>query len=139
MVEATLINRAMLYVREALTGDLLRPEFADLPFPAGHCYVASEALWWLLGGPESGLQPVRVRNPETQVVHWWLEDEIGVVYDPTVDQFTPSEAIYLHARGVPGGFLTNKPSKRARIVIDRVREAVMEAQFETSLQELILH
>ena len=108
-------------VRGCLSDDLLRPQFVGLPWPTGHCYVASEALWWLLSGSDSLLEPVRARG-EDGVVHWWLQDEVGNIYDPTGDQYEHNELISLHRRGKAGGFLTNVPSKRARILMNCVRD-----------------
>jgi hypothetical protein len=104
-------------VREALTPDLLKSEYAngDRPF-AGHCYVASEAYWHLSGGPDSGLAPTQIRMSPT-VVHWWLVDRAGNVIDLTAEQFDGSVP-YEKGRGC--GFQTVAPSKRAEVVIARV-------------------
>lgn len=103
-------------VRNELTPDLLKPQFREAPFPTGHCYVASEAIYHLLGGPSSGLKPVRLKMDDG-VVHWWLEDQEGNVIDATHDQFS-HEIPY--EQGRPGGFLTKEPSARARQVMERV-------------------
>lgn len=96
-------------VRDCLTDDLLKPPFT------GHCYVASEALYHLLGGKEAGYRPVNLRHEN--VSHWWLEGPSGVL-DPTADQFqTPVP--YEGGRG--RGFLTKEPSKRAQKLIEAVK------------------
>jgi hypothetical protein len=38
---------------------------------SGYCYVASEALYYLLGGHEAGLTAKRAPCPGGE--HWWLE------------------------------------------------------------------
>jgi hypothetical protein len=106
-------------VRDNLTPDLLKPDFQGAPFPMGHCYVASEALYHLAGGKASGLKPVRLRMPDG-AVHWWLRDSQGNVIDPTHDQFSDPVPYEL---GKPGGFLTLQPSKRAQELMKRVKDS----------------
>lgn len=80
----------------------------------GNCYVTCEALYHLLGGKKAGLTPMTVRHEGA--VHWFLmigdyKRGWGEVLDPTAKQFkTPVP--YEKARG--RGFLTKRPSKRAR-------------------------
>ena len=82
---------------------------------AGHCYVASETLFYLMGGKAAGLTPHTVRVEG--VVHWFLRDASGAVLDPTADQFD-QEVPYHLSRG--RGFLTRQPSKRAAELTQRV-------------------
>lgn len=110
-------------VRDNLTPDLLKPQFRDAPFPVGHCYVASEAVYHLAGGKDSGLIPYRLRMPDG-VVHWWLETPDGEVIDPTHDQF---DDVVPYDQGKAGGFLTREPSRRARVLMDRVEGHQSEA------------
>lgn len=96
-----------------LTDDLRRPPWRGHDNPlAGHCYVASEVLYHLLGGKESGLTPQFVRH-EGQP-HWFLKTPEGTIIDPTAEQFN-SPVPYDAARGC--GFLTRGPSKRAQTVM----------------------
>ncbi len=79
----------------------------------GNCYVTCEALYHLLGGKAAGYKPMTVRHEGD--VHWYLMIEpfpdVFVTLDPTAAQFkTPPP--YELGRG--RGFLTKKPSKRAR-------------------------
>ena len=103
-------------VRETLSPDLLKPEYEDAGHPmAGHCYVASEALYHLLGGKASGLTPARIRHEGS--MHWFLRLPGGFVLDPTADQFdTPVP--YDDARG--SGFLTRAPSRRTQRLLRRL-------------------
>ena len=107
-------------IRAALTDDLLKPEYrgGTRPF-SGHCYVASEAYYHLTGRTHA---PKRLRV--NGVTHWWLEAPDGGIIDLTAEQF---DGPVDYARGVGAGFLTREPSKRARIVIERVREATRRA------------
>lgn len=99
-----------------LTDDLRRPPWRGHPNPlAGHCYVASEALYHLMGGKGAGLTPQFVRHEDQP--HWFLRHQDGTIVDPTAEQFgTPVP--YDQARGC--GFLTKNPSRRAQVVLDRM-------------------
>lgn len=82
----------------------------------GNCYVASEALYHLLGGRRAGYKPMTVRHEGD--VHWFLVHvPTGLVLDPTVSQFQ-SPPDYTKARG--RGFLTRTPSRRAREMMGRL-------------------
>jgi hypothetical protein len=75
----------------------------------GNCYVTCEALFHLLGGKASGWKPMVMRHEGD--THWFLKHSSGLIMDPTVKQFK-TKPNYSLARGC--GFLTKKPSKRAR-------------------------
>jgi hypothetical protein len=96
--------------------DLRRRPWKGSPCPvAGHCYVASEALWHALGGAASEWRPKVVRHEGA--THWYLESaEDGLVLDLTGSQFYRMPP-YHKGRGC--GFLTKAPSKRARILMER--------------------
>ena len=106
-------------IQRALSPDLLRGPWA-IHTPthphAGHCYVASEALYHLLGGKQAGFTPMFVRH-ENQP-HWFLRGPQGKIIDPTAAQFRTRVP---YERAVAKGFLTREPSRRARIVLERVR------------------
>lgn len=82
----------------------------------GNCYVASEALYHLLGGKRAGWTPKRVRFAGD--VHWFLQHRSGMVLDVTRAQFGRVRPPYERARG--GGFLTRRPSRRARKLMERM-------------------
>jgi len=79
----------------------------------GNCYVTSEALYHLLGGKDAGWKPMNMRHENDS--HWFLKHEDGKILDLTVSQFkkTPD---YSKAKG--RGFLTKKPSKRAKQLME---------------------
>ena len=88
----------------------------------GNCYVTCEALYHLLGGKLSGLTPHTIRHEGD--VHWFLvykrTTAFGVVttiIDPTGVQFT---TLPDYKKGRGRGFLTKKPSKRARAMMERM-------------------
>ena len=104
-------------VRAALSDDLRRAPWKGCPNPlTGHCYVASEALFHLLGGKLAGWTPCFLRH-EGQP-HWFLRHVDGQVLDPTAGQFTATPDYSL---GTGKGFLTRSPSRRAQQVINQAR------------------
>jgi hypothetical protein len=108
-------SRLVTKIQAVLSEDLLLPKYRGSSKPFfGHCYAASEALYHLLGGRDAGLKPMNMKVGN--VSHWFLlkEDEI---IDPTAAQFDMLPN-YKLARGK--GFLTKNPSKRARLIMDRI-------------------
>lgn len=79
----------------------------------GNCYVASEALYHLLGGKAQGWTPMSMKHEGD--THWFLRHASGVVLDPTASQFKIAPD-YTRARG--RGFLTKSPSRRALKLMD---------------------
>lgn len=112
----------ILMIRNHLSFALLKPKYVtivsvDDPVETGHCYIAAEALFHLLGGKEAGYTAYVMRVDDD--THWFLKDRKGKILDPTAAQF-PDGVDY--SKGRPCGFLTKKPSRRAQYLIDKVRE-----------------
>ena len=102
----------------ALTDDLRKPEYRGNPnCLAGHCYVASEALYHSSGGKSAGLTPMHVKHEGAS--HWFLRAASGENIDPTASQFA-TPVPYHEAKGK--GFLTRQPSRRAQTVMRRMNE-----------------
>jgi len=101
-------------VQDQLTDDLRKPRYQGNVNPmAGHCYVASEAMYHLLGGVRSGYTPQQINHEGES--HWYLRHkETGKILDPTANQF---ETPVPYEKGRGKGFLTAHPSVRARTVI----------------------
>lgn len=116
-----------------LTDDLLAPKYRRIKQSTttsntfGHCYVASEAAYYLLGGREEGWKPMHMKHLGAS--HWFLLHESGKVLDVTADQFQ-SPLDYSKARGT--GFLTKEPSKRAKKLMIRIRESQVWAGIKKS-------
>ncbi len=85
----------------------------------GNCYVASEALYHLLGGRAAGWTPhvMRIKSG-TYGTHWFLKHESGLILDPTAQQFGNKKISYELARGT--GFLTRRPSARAAALMEKI-------------------
>ncbi len=81
----------------------------------GNCYVASEALYHLLGGKAAGWTPQQMQHEGDS--HWFLKHSDGMIIDPTVMQFdkTPD-----YSRASGRGFMTKIPSKRARKLMMKI-------------------
>lgn len=121
--EAYFAHLLIAKIKRTLTFELLRPEHRkqrsnEHPL-AGHCYVASEALFHMMGGKDIGLKPMCSRMGNA--THWWL-DWNGLPFDPTAEQFEREELMQFYAQGKGKGFLTSYPSLRAKIVIGRVEQ-----------------
>lgn len=82
-----------------------------MPKLRGNCYVTCEALYHLMGGELSDWTPAYLKHEGD--THWFLRQG-DIVLDPTVQQFKTLPD-YSKARGC--GFLTKKPSKRARVLM----------------------
>lgn len=81
---------------------------------AGFCYIASEALFYLLDDPTWKPHVMHIGDD----THWFLKNsESGWILDITHKQY---ESCPNHSLGNPHGFLTKTPSKRAQILIDAV-------------------
>lgn len=118
-------------IQSVLTPDLLKgiwnKQF-DNPM-AGHCYAATEALFWILGGPDSDWKPYVLNHKtfpegldEEGKTHWFLKNNItGEILDPTKEQF------YIpipYNSGTSNGMM-NYPkggSKRAKEIIKRISQ-----------------
>lgn len=101
----------------SLDDSLRRPKYQGNPnHLAGHCYVASEALYHMMGGPDGDWVPQVIRHEND--THWYLKHrESGEILDPTAGQFkTPVP----YEKGRGSGFLTRQPSKRAQELINRI-------------------
>lgn len=109
-----MVNRLINKIKKHLTDDLRLPQYRNHPNPAaGHCYVASEAFYWL---SSRNLKPMFIRH-EGQP-HWFLKDDNNKIIDITASQFkTPIP----YEKAIGKGFLTKKPSKRCQILLGRIK------------------
>lgn len=136
---AYLVQQLADRIPALLTPDLLSPAYrklrldypggvAECPATFGHCYVAAETLFWLLGGKASGFTPYTARD--AQGTHWYLVGGGGIV-DPTASQYTSRGATPPYAQGRGCGFLTKQPSKRAAVLLDRLRAELKDTKIFT--------
>lgn len=116
--QARSVSRTVKAVQSCLTDDLRQRAYRGDPNPMrGHCAIASEAAYFLLGGKQAGWVPHTVRvNDE---VHWFLRNKnTGDVVDPTASQFAcPVEYGRGRGRGFPTPGRPQPPSRRAQKVI----------------------
>ena len=107
-------------IQKVLTPDLLVGRWKRQSNPLeGHCYVAAEALWHLLGKKDWKPICASYKDEGGKATHWWLVNRhTGEIADPTKEQYLPDQPPYHLGKG--SGFLTKHPSRRAQIVIDRV-------------------
>jgi hypothetical protein len=136
----------------ALSPELLSPEWKARvqpgePVVAGHCAIAAEAFYHLTGGRAAGMLPVVCSYFETRdaamyfnmaaapdhalrATHWWVRGPgsqgcgTGPVYDVTVGQYKGISFPYEKGRGCGFQNPYGQPSRRARIVMNRVESAL---------------
>lgn len=108
-------------IREVLFGspDLLKPEYRGSTNPAyGHCYVATQAYYYLTGGVASQWAPQVIRLGN--LTHWFNKNKANRVKDLTGEQFS---AAVPYDRGRGCGFShsdQSQPDERTRICLARV-------------------
>jgi hypothetical protein len=108
------VARFQRLVVRSLSPDLLHPSYRNHPHPlGGHCYVASESMYHLTG---KTLLPYFIKHEGSS--HWFLKTPGGRVVDLTADQFSKPVP---YDRAIRKGFLTKRPSRRARIIIARTK------------------
>ncbi len=124
------VNRIAHLIREALLdqqwveeNDILKGEYKDgaLPF-SGHCYAASQALYFAMGAKAAGWKPVHLEHEGSS--HWWLQSPSGEVIDLTSEQFA-TPVPYQNGRGM--GFQNKdprEPDRRARAILEKINVAV---------------
>lgn len=111
--------------------DLLKSRYRGAGHPMfGHCYVATETLYHLLGGKEAGWSGYCLSYDKPGVwgpgkeTHWWLQNADGQLIDATADQF---ETPVPYERGSKKAFVTNRilgadPSERSAIALGRLSQ-----------------
>lgn len=117
----------MQAILDSLDDDLLKPQqrrekarkrlAGQLPHPTfAHDYVASEALFHLLGGKKEGYRAMHAHHE--RVSHWWIRDAHGNDLDLTAAQFK-MPVNYRAAKAT--GFRTAIPSKMASRLMERAQ------------------
>lgn len=110
-------------IQIALTPDLLKKPYRDenATNPMfGHCYVATEALFYLLD-ERKDYCACRGRD-DRGIVHWWLVNKVtNQIFDVTADQYWSQGLVPPYSRGKRSGFLTKDPSKRCRSLQERIQ------------------
>jgi len=109
-------------VKMGLSPDLLKKRYREqnVGNPMfGHCYIATEALFYLLN--DKRYVPTRGRD-DAGIVHWWLTDKhTGQILDPTADQYRSKGLEPPYSKGKGGGFLTKEPSQRCVQLLKKIR------------------
>lgn len=82
----------------------------------GNCYVASEALYHLMGGKAAGWVPINGKHEG--VSHWALRNG-RLIVDVTVSQF---DTVPDYSTFKGKGFLTKEPSRRAARLMEKIQE-----------------
>ena len=51
----------------------------------GKCYIVSEAIYYYMGGKESGFKPMNMKHENTS--HWFIMSPLGSIIDETAKQY----------------------------------------------------
>lgn len=114
-------------IKSCLSRDLLKVEYVEenKENPMyGHCYIATETLYHMFVDNEPLRREVLYvyhGKDEFGNTHWWLQDIFGQIHDVTSEQYTSKGRKPPYKAGRRGYFLTREPSKRSRILIQRVK------------------
>lgn len=121
-------------IRDSLSPDLLKPRYRSGNLAGnptyGHCYVATESLYYLLreldvDGDYLEFRP-RCGSGGDGGTHWWLQAPDGRIIDPTREQYRIMGMQPPYASSQYRAFMfTGKaktPSRRAMELIRRVRD-----------------
>jgi hypothetical protein len=87
----------------------------------GFAYAAAEAYFHLAGGYAAGLQPMHLNHRGQS--HWWLVDTRGRVIDLTLAARETSDFQYLRGRRRPFRHTPARLSRRAQMIVERVKAA----------------
>lgn len=119
MVDKALVKT----IKDCLTPDLLENKFwrerQKKRRMAGFCYIASEAYYHLRGKYDQ-YKPhhIKVTEGKHDFGHWFLKSDDGKIIDITAEQFN---RIPDYAKSKCRAWLTKHPSRRAKVIINRVR------------------
>lgn len=119
-------------INKNLTPDFLKGRWKENYNPeehptTGHCYLATEVLYWILGGTNSDWMPHVLTSKVWSdglgegETHWFLKNKkTGKILDPTEQQFNGKKIDY--DAGIPNGMMCYPVggSKRARKIIDKI-------------------
>lgn len=119
------IENLVKLIQQSLTPDLLKPQYREQNATNpmfGHCYVATEAFYHLTKDDYQGRFGIYHGKDDEGIVHWWLHDNYEIqIVDLTAEQYFSLNRRPPYEKGRAGFFLTKNPSKRAVIVMEKVK------------------
>jgi len=108
-------------IRNNLTPDLLQKKYLKENLTNktyGHCYVATECLYYMLR--DKSFMPYIARDFRNNV-HWWLQNKKGKILDVTKEQYLKFNEKPPYKTGYCNFFITNKPCKRTKLLMSRLK------------------
>ena len=113
-------------IKNNLTPDLLKKEYVEENETNpmfGHCYVATEALYHSIPKDIRYNYSSVCGKDEDGITHWWIENkQTGEIYDITGEQYYSQGKTRPYHKGRRNPFLTTLPSKRCRLLLDRLNK-----------------
>jgi len=117
------MNEIIEIIQKSLSSDLLNKKITPIRNNPlyGHCYVATEALYYLLDDDEKiNYTPATIKV--NGITHWFLKHkETGDIIDITKEQFN-TNLDYTNSRN--RFFLSPNISKRTLILLNRIYEKI---------------
>ena len=113
-------------VRAELNDSFVSEEYrgkVNSPF-CGHCHHATIAMYYLLGGKDTGYK-VRKAVDDLQIKHYWLETKDGEIIDPTAEQYTDLSRKLPYDNKVTRG-VSHQKSKAAISIISAVSKKIAD-------------
>ena len=85
----------------------------------GKCYIVSEAIYYHMGGKQSGYKPMNIKHENTS--HWFIMSPLGSIIDETAKQY---KTVPDYTKAKCKAFLPTKAkiSKRSLVFYNRVIE-----------------
>ena len=121
-------QRILDLVRLELRPDFVPPEYRNIvnsPY-CGHCHHASLAMYFLLGGKQSGYKMCKAID-ELEVKHYWLEGSDGEIIDPTAEQYTDLNRPLPYNAKVSTG-VSYRKTKVTQTIINNVQAMLRQDQ-----------
>lgn len=113
-------------IKNNLTPELLKKEYREQNKSNplfGHCYVATEALYHSIPVEERINYKSVCGKDDEGITHWWIENkQTGEILDITGDQYYSKGKTPPYRNGRTNPFLTSQPSKRCRVLLDRLKK-----------------
>jgi hypothetical protein len=74
---------------------------------------------------------------ENGISHWWLQNNIGDIIDPTSEQYTSIGKTPPYSMGKSATYMTADPSNRAKVVINKVNNNMGTELTDSDIKEML--
>ena len=106
-------------ILSVLTSDLIKTKYKNKSKHYGYCYIVSEAAYHLYA-KEKGFSPY-VAKDCYGLTHWWLQNNKNEIIDIVAHAYYDDGEEPPYKNGRKTAFLTKQPSKRCKIILERIK------------------